>query len=43
MDNFEWADGFDQRCGLVHVDFGTQVRTRKDSFSWYQAWLREQA
>ncbi|TIC82269.1 beta-glucosidase [Nocardioides sp. GY 10113] len=35
MDNFEWADGYVPRFGLVHVDYETQVRTPKRSFSWY--------
>lgn len=35
MDNFEWAEGFTQRFGLVHVDYDTQVRTPKRSFQWY--------
>ncbi|HWM72148.1 MAG TPA: GH1 family beta-glucosidase [Nocardioides sp.] len=35
MDNFEWAEGFAQRFGLVHVDFETQVRTPKRSYGWY--------
>ncbi|WP_036518021.1 GH1 family beta-glucosidase [Nocardioides sp. J54] len=35
IDNFEWAEGYTQRFGLVHVDYDTQVRTPKRSFDWY--------
>lgn len=37
LDNFEWAAGFGQRFGIVHVDFETQVRTPKASWHWLQA------
>lgn len=36
FDNVEWAAGTRERFGLVHVDFATQVRTRKDSWAWYR-------
>ncbi len=35
MDNFEWARGYGERFGLVHVDYQTQKRTVKDSALWY--------
>jgi len=35
LDNFEWAHGYHQRFGLVHVDFQTQARTPKASARWY--------
>ena len=31
MDNFEWANGYDKRFGLVYIDYETQKRTIKDS------------
>lgn len=34
LDNFEWAFGYDQRFGIVHVDFVTQKRTPKSSWHW---------
>jgi beta-glucosidase len=35
LDNFEWAEGYRERFGLIHVDYATQQRTLKDSALWY--------
>jgi beta-glucosidase len=36
MDNFEWAEGYRQRFGIVWVDYETQQRIPKDSALWYR-------
>ena len=36
MDNFEWAEGYRMRFGIVHVDYDSQVRTLKNSAHWYR-------
>ncbi|MHC5541096.1 GH1 family beta-glucosidase [Singulisphaera rosea] len=41
LDNFEWAEGYSKRFGIVHVDFATQKRTPKLSARWYSDVLRE--
>ncbi|MEV4349227.1 GH1 family beta-glucosidase [Actinoplanes sp. NPDC049596] len=40
MDNFEWAEGYRKRFGVVHVDYATQQRTLKDSAKWYREVIR---
>jgi len=34
LDNFEWAEGYAKRFGIVHVDYATQKRTPKQSALW---------
>jgi beta-glucosidase len=40
LDNFEWAEGYSQRFGLVDVDFATQQRTPRASYRWYRDLVR---
>ena len=40
MDNFEWAEGFYPRFGIVHVDFSSGRRIIKSSGCWYQKFLQ---
>ncbi|KOU07387.1 beta-glucosidase [Streptomyces sp. NRRL F-5755] len=42
LDNFEWAEGYARRFGLVHVDYGTLARTPKASYHWLRDALRAQ-
>ncbi len=40
-DNFEWAEGYHPRFGLIHVNFETQERIVKTSGKWYRDFLSE--
>jgi beta-glucosidase len=36
LDNFEWAEGYGRRFGIVYVDYATLRRIPKSSFGWYR-------
>ena len=40
IDNFEWAEGYRPRFGLVYNDFDTQERIVKDSGYWFRDFLK---
>ena len=40
LDNYEWADGYSKRFGIMYVDYATQKRTPKLSASYYQEVIR---
>jgi beta-glucosidase len=42
LDNFEWAEGYSKRFGLIYVDFETQRRVIKDSGRWYAGFIAGQ-
>jgi beta-glucosidase len=39
LDNYEWAEGYSSRFGIVHVDYATQTRTPKGSYRAFQGML----
>ena len=39
LDNFEWAEGYSKRFGLVYVDYPTLERVPKSSFYWYRDFI----
>jgi beta-glucosidase len=39
LDNFEWSEGYTARFGIVYVDFGSQLRTIKQSGYWWRDFL----
>ena len=39
-DNFEWAEGYSKRFGLVYIDYPTQRRIIKSSGFWFQQFLQ---
>ena len=42
QDNFEWAEGYRPRFGLIYTDFESQARIIKDSGYWYRSFLKNE-
>lgn len=40
LDNYEWAEGYGRRFGIVRIDYPTQTRTPKASYRWYREVIR---
>lgn len=41
VDNFEWADGYSVRFGMVYIDYkDNQKRYLKDSANWYSEYIK---
>lgn len=40
FDNFEWAFGYTKRFGIIHVDFKTLKRTPKESYYFFQNFIK---
>lgn len=40
LDNFEWAQGYSKRFGIIRVDYATQERVWKKSGAWYRQFLK---
>ena len=41
LDNFEWAEGYWKRFGIVYIDYPTLARVPKGSFYWYRNFIAE--
>jgi beta-glucosidase len=41
LDNFEWAEGYEKRFGMVYVDYATQERTPKDTAWFYRDFIKQ--
>jgi beta-glucosidase len=41
LDNFEWQSGYNERFGLIYVDYPTQKRIFKDSAVWYAGVIKD--
>lgn len=43
MDNFEWAEGYGPRFGIVYTDYETMRRIPKDSAYWYKNYIEQKS
>jgi beta-glucosidase len=43
MDNFEWAEGYSKRFGLIYIDYKTLERIPKKSAYWYSDFIKKKS